>query len=980
MAHNIVGGVRNVRDPLPADRWSSINTLFGEALEKPSGERVSFVREACGDDRQLGDEIIQLLAYDTQEAAGSDSDLLTALQSEAHSVVADETVAGSILGPWRIDREIGRGGMAVVYLGSRADGAYRKQVAIKLIKRGMDTEAVVSRLRRERTILAALDHPYIARLLDGGATPDARPYIVMDYVEGLPISRYCDEHRLGIEERCRLMGRVCDAVAYAHRNLVVHRDLKPANILVTANGEPKLLDFGIAKLLSYEPGDDPLGPETRGAMRPLTPEYASPEQLSGGNVGTTTDVYSLGVVFYELLAGERPRGPVGLGHKASVVARHLGRGRRWSRQLAGDLDNILQMALRSEPERRYLSVGQLQADLSLHLKGLPVAAREETLLYRGGKFLSRHRWGTAAALLIIFSLAGGMAATLWQGRRAEAERLVAESRRIEAEREATLAAQAQRRAEGEHAEAEHQRVNADNQRVIADGERQIADRRFAQVRELAGKFLFDFNDSVASLPGSTPVRKTVVETGIRYYDSLVKEAGSNRDLLEEIARGYDRLGDVQGNPYYSNLGDVQGSVASYRKSLAIRGKISDPSPDFLRDRIMGNVKMGQILQFQGKYDESAQYLKQALAFAPAVKSQPATVRDALATAWGILGDTRMRAGDNAGGLQAYNKLLAMRQELAKESKPGDAFAIQRALSVAETKLGDYYFRNEVPEEALTHLNAARAIDLRLSEADPGNAALTRKLRVTDLILGSVLYGSGKHLAKPGEASAILQDAARLADRLLAADPSNSQVIEDSALTYTGLGDSLHSDRDLPGARAAWEKGMTVAQRLSASASDAGILSQLYRRLAISSSDDGKLDEALAGLRRAEELALSAEKDAPDTTMKTVRIADVNDTRADVYIAAKRRPDAIDAMKSNVAAYEDLAQRNPNDSLYRDSQPPIYVKLADCYYGAGDRENARKTLRIALDIYAAMEAKHPLTSADKQDRDDAQAKLAAWQPE
>jgi len=410
-----------VRDPLPADRWDSINALFEEALERPSGERESFLRDACGDDRQLRDEVLQLLAYDSQEEA----DLLSALRSQAASVVADEPGAGLMLGPWRIEREIGRGGMSVVYLGSRADGAYRKQVAIKLIKRGMDTEAVMDRLRRERSILAALDHPLIARLLDGGATPDGRPYIVMDYVEGLPITRYCDQQRLSVEERCRLISRVCDAVAYAHRNLVVHRDLKPANILVTPDGDPRLLDFGIAKLLSYEIGDDipeTGGPETRGTFRPLTPEYASPEQLNGGNAGTTSDVYSLGVVSYELLAGERPLAAGGnersdKAEKASVAALRTGRGRRWSRQLAGDLDNILQMALRSEPERRYLSIGQLQADLNLHLKGMPVAAREETLLYRCGKFLSRHRFGAVGALLIILSLAGGMAATLWQARR-----------------------------------------------------------------------------------------------------------------------------------------------------------------------------------------------------------------------------------------------------------------------------------------------------------------------------------------------------------------------------------------------------------------------------------------------------------------------------------------------------------------------------------------------------------------------------------
>jgi tetratricopeptide (TPR) repeat protein/predicted Ser/Thr protein kinase len=957
-----------VRDPFPADRWASINALFEQALGMPSGERESFLRDACGDDRDLREEVLQLLAYDAHYDGQEESDLLSALQSQAASVVADEPAAGLILGSWRVEREIGRGGMSVVYLGSRADGAYRKQVAIKLIKRGMDTDAVVDRLRRERSILAALDHPYIARLLDGGATPGGRPYIVMDYVEGLPIAQYCDQHRLSVEERCRLIGKVCDAVAYAHRNLVVHRDLKPANILVTPDGDPKLLDFGIAKLLSREIGEH--GPETRGPLRPLTPEYASPEQLNGGNVGTTADVYSLGVVLYELLADERPRpadksetDPV---EKASVVALRAGRGRRWSRQLAGDLDNILQMALRSEPERRYLSVGQLQADLFLHLKGLPVAAREETLLYRCGKFLSRHRLGAVGALLIVLSLAGGMAATLWQARRTEAQRQIAESRRLAAER-------AQRRAESEHAEAERQRANADS-------EREIADRRFGQVRELAGRFLFDFHDSITPLPGSTPVRKMVVETGVRYYDSLVKEAGDNRGLLEEIARGYDRLGDVQGNPYYPNLGDVAGAAASYSKALAIREKITDSSPGFLRDRILGNVKLGQILQYQGKYNDSTRYYKQALAFAPEAKSQPAGVRDALATAWSVLGDTRMRAGDNAGGLRSYSELLALRVQLAKESNAATAVDAQRGLSVAQTKLGDYYFRNEIPEQALPHLLAAREIDLRLSAADPGNVSLTRKLRVTDLILGSVLYGSGKNLAKPGEATAILQDAARLSDRILAPDPDNRQALEDVSLTYTSLGESLHADNDIPGARAAWEKGMAAAKRLPATAGNDGILSQLYRRLAISLSDEGKYEESLANLRRAEELAVAAEKDAPDTIMKTVRLADVADTRADVYVAARRWQEAIAEMKSNAAAYEDLARRNPGDPLFVQSQPPIYAKLADCYAGAGERENARKAMQAALDVYAALERKRALSAGEKLSRDQARAKLDSWQRE
>jgi tetratricopeptide (TPR) repeat protein/predicted Ser/Thr protein kinase len=943
-----------VRNPIPAECWASINSLFEEALNLPPSEREPFVRKACGDNYAVREEVLQLLAYDI----GEDGDLLIALQEEAAALVADEPAEGMALGHWRVEREIGRGGMAVVYLGSRDDGAYRKQVAIKLIRRGMDTQSVVNRLRRERAILAALDHPWIARLLDGGAAPDGRPYIVMDYVEGLPITRYCDRHRLGVEARCTLLVKVCEAVAYAHRNLVVHRDLKPANIMVTEEGEPKLLDFGIAKLLTYNLEGD--GPDTR-LLRPLTPEYASPEQLVGAGVGTATDVYSLGVVAYELLAGERP-GPSG--EKASAVALRNGKGRRWARQLSGDLDNILQMALRPEPERRYLSIGQLQADLQLHLKGLPVAAREESALYRWGKFLARNRLGVAATVAMVLILSAGVAATLWEARRAEA-------RRIEAEREAAVAAAAQRRAESEHAEAEVQRARAEAQR-------EIADHRFFQVRDMAGRFLFDFHDAVAKLPGSTPVRKMVVDTGIRFYDSLVKDATgnnapANRDLLEEIARGYDRLGDVQGNPYYSNLGDVAGAVASYGKAQAIRGKIVDGSPEFLVDRVLGQVRIGQMLQFQSRYDESTRVLKRAIALADRSNSKTMAVRDALATAWTILADSQARAADYPSALVSRTAALSLRQALVRESN--GSVAQLRGLSLAETRLGEHYFRLEQPEPSLPHLLAAREIDQRLLAADPGNAALTRKLRVTDLLLGSLLYGSGKHLAKPGQATEILQEALRVCDRALAADPANTQAQEDLAITATALGESLRADRDFKGARAVWEKGMGVALKLPAASANDGILSQLYRRIGIAFSDEGQLEPALENLRKAEEHALAAEKNAKTPAAKLIRLGDVSETRSDIYAAAKRWAEAIAELKANIADYDELAELDPGNPQFTDGQPATYAKLAGLYASAGDGANQRRALQTAIGLFAKIEAGRPLSTDEKKTRDEARDALS-----
>ena len=343
--------------------------------------------------------------------------------------------------------------MGAVYLAARADDEYRKQVALKVIRRGLDTEDIIRRFRNERQILAQLDHPNIARLIDGGTTDDGLPYFVMEYVNGEPINAYCDAHALPATERLTLFRKVCAAVTYAHQNLVIHRDLKPSNILVTQEGEPKLLDFGIAKLLGT--GDE-LFTQTIPALRVMTPEYASPEQIKGDKIMTTSDVYSLGVLLYELLTGQRPyrlktRRPEEIaraiteqeperpstavtqaGNSQQSASRKPGlsgakRSRTDPKFLRGDLDNIVLMAMRKEPARRYSSVGQFSEDIRRHLTGLPVIARKDTVPYRASKFVNRHRIGVAAAALVLLSLIGGIVATLIQVRTARRERSKAEA-------------------------------------------------------------------------------------------------------------------------------------------------------------------------------------------------------------------------------------------------------------------------------------------------------------------------------------------------------------------------------------------------------------------------------------------------------------------------------------------------------------------------------------------------------------------------
>ena len=434
--------------------------------------------------------------------------------------------------------------MGAVYLAARADDEYRKEVAIKLVRRGLDTEDILRRFRNERQILAQLDHPNIARLIDGGTTDDGLPYFVMEYVNGVPINAYCDANALSTTERLKLFRKVCEAITYAHQNLVIHRDLKPSNILVTHEGEPKLLDFGIAKLLST--GDE-LFTQTIPALRVMTPEYASPEQVKGDKIMTTSDVYSLGVLLYELLTGQRPyrlktRTPEEIARAiteqeperpSTAVAKGAGNSKTQipnPKLLRGDLDNIVLMAMRKEPARRYTSVGQFSEDIRRHLEQLPVRARKDTLRYRSEKFIRRHKVGVAAAALIALSLVGGIVATFWEARRATQQR-------------------------------------------------DRAERRFADVRKLSNALLFDIAPKIERLEGSTEARKSLVQRALEYLDSLANESAENASLQGELAAAYEKVGELQGAPRKANLNDFSGAIASYEKARDIRKRLLEKHPE-----------------------------------------------------------------------------------------------------------------------------------------------------------------------------------------------------------------------------------------------------------------------------------------------------------------------------------------------------------------------------------------------------------------
>ncbi|MEO1086079.1 MAG: serine/threonine-protein kinase [Acidobacteriota bacterium] len=439
------------------DRWRRVEQLFAAAVDLDDEDRRALLRREGAGDSEVIREVEELLA-----AESTDVDLISEVVegAAAELVKADDAKATPhLLGPWRVEERLGEGGTSVVYRATRDDDQFSKQVALKVLKRGMDTDDILRRFAIEKQILARLDHPNIARLLDAGTTPDGRPYFVMELVDGAPIDAYCDRMKLTIDERLELFRHICAAVTYAHRNLVVHRDLKPSNILVNADGVPTLLDFGIAKLLDSESQPQDLE-VTAAPFRLLTPGYASPEQIAGKAVTTASDVYSLGVVLYQLLSGLRPyrltdrsprdlerlvreqeprrpsaalRTPPGPGEMDGPAREELSAARgltvdELARRLRGDLDAVVLRALRKQPEARYSSVERLADDLERHQHHRPVLARHGSFRYQAGRFLRRHRLGVALASAAALVLVIFVSTLIVQRLRLEEERTASERR------------------------------------------------------------------------------------------------------------------------------------------------------------------------------------------------------------------------------------------------------------------------------------------------------------------------------------------------------------------------------------------------------------------------------------------------------------------------------------------------------------------------------------------------------------------------
>ena len=596
---------------MDAARYEILRGLFGRALDFPAGERSDFVA------RNTDDEEIRRRALELLGAHAANADDAAFLTPVAREPVPAHGFIGPSVGPYRIIREIGRGGMGTVYLAERSDPAFAQRVAIKVLNRGLDTDDLLRRFEAERRMLARLQHPGIVRLLDGGATDDGRPYFAMEYVDGKPLVEYARSEGLSIDARIAIMADICDAVEYAHHNLVLHRDLKPANILVDATGRPRLLDFGIAQALDRDPTEG----ATRTSERRLTPQYASPEQILGRPLQTASDVYALGVILCELLTGSRPFEPhASEGGVPQIDAEPrapstLAATTQDGKRLRGDIDTIVLKALQKEPERRYRGAGEFADDLRRHLSGHPVAARADTLLYRIAKFTRRNRLAAAAVVAGLLATSVGVATTVYQAR-------------------------------------------------IAKVERERAERRFDETRKLANALVFEIHDAVQNLPGATKARGLIVQRSLEFFDQLRSDPVSDAALIREVATAYVRLGDVQGLPRFANLGDRAGAVASYQKALALRESIAEGlagDPAFRLEGVQIEQRLGEVEDATGHLAAASARFRRSVEDGRALLSLPGAPESALrdvATSEALLGDTlgspsRSNLGDLNGALSHH---------------------------------------------------------------------------------------------------------------------------------------------------------------------------------------------------------------------------------------------------------------------------------------------------------------------------------------
>jgi serine/threonine protein kinase len=724
------------------ERWRLLEDFFQAACDLTATERTAFLDRACGSDSSMRAEVESLLASADQTAGF----IQQPVSDTARNFSRSFPFRGKRIGPYELCDLIGEGGMGQVYLARRADNAYSQQVALKFMRAdfGRDHEMHV-RFRVERQILANLNHPNVARLFDGGVTPEGLPWLALEYVGGVPIDEYCRRGRLSLPARLELFRTVCSAIEYAHRNLVIHRDIKPTNVLVTSEGVPKLLDFGIAKLLAPEFADSP---RTRASERLMTPEYASPEQVRGEPVTTATDVYGLGVLLYELLAGRRPfriktDNPLEIAQaiceetppspSAACATDPCVAGLDPLR-LKGDLDRIVLMAMEKDPARRYVSADDLDQDLRRFLERRPVRARRSTIIYRLSKFVARHKTvslmagattSVLAALLLLFSL-----------------------------------------------------------------QSRAADARLKRVETLADSAISDMTPKFQQSSASVELQASVFHSTLTYLDQLRHDSGNDPRLLLKLSKAYGRVGDIEGSPGAASLGNTRNAIASYQEALrtAIAARNLLPGKESLQAVIEAYQQLGQIEFVSNNLWAAREHYQQSLLLARKLSGQmPADAEHnrLLAVNYFGLGHVQLNSFETDKAVESLRTGLRVlgADPNGNEDHDRSVAAFYGSLALALSELGDN-------RDAIATQKRGIAIAEDLARHFP-----TRRVRrsLFSLYNNMVAILVGREILNAGEvreAPLYSRKSVALAEQLAAGDTTNVQARHDLAFAYVRMGDSL----------------------------------------------------------------------------------------------------------------------------------------------------------------------------------------------
>lgn len=779
------------------EKWQQIKAVFNEAIELDSAECEAFLKKQT--DAEIISEVRELLEAEKE----NNFDKPVANLSQIWQEDSAEDFIGKEIGGYKVVREIGVGGMGIVFEAVRQTDEFSQVVALKILKRGMDSDAMLRRFRHERQILATLEHPNIAHLIDGGKTAEGVPFFALEFVKGLSIDDFCEERNLSIHQRLRLFLQVCNAVSFAHSRLVVHRDLKPNNILVTSDGTVKLLDFGIAKLIS---SDENLQTQTVTQLGMMTPKYASPEQISGEPVSTSSDIYSLGLILYELLTGvsaydfpnNRPDEIAKIICESEPIRPSSVVSGEWSgvsktegssgfttnpkskitnpKSLKGDLDTIVLKSLNKVPARRYASVEQFANDIERHLEGLPVIARPDTFSYRLEKFVKRNTVSVVAGALILLSLIGGITATSWQAYRAEQQRILAE-------------------------------------------------KRFNQVRELANNVVFKYHDEIKDLQGSTKVREILVQDALKYLDNLQSESGNDMNLTRELAQAYIRVANVQGGTYQANLGDSKGAAESYQKAIILLEPLSENSSDIkllaeLRDAY---VESGRAFYRVGEFAKQTENITKALVLSEKIVAlEPSNFSAKLFHSRTLVhfADT-FPENETVRKLEVYQKAFQIGEDLIKQS-PNDEtinrlFATNThrmqlhtfLLSVKFKKQGDLAKETQLLKEALNYAIQSRETQEKVLSLKPDNPLYQRNVAGGKLNEGK-LY---RELGDSDSALRLANEALKIQQSIAAKDANNQEIKLDLKESYEDIAFAYLKKSDLNSATANFNKAVELNEQL-----------------------------------------------------------------------------------------------------------------------------------------------------------------------